>query len=1311
MPNVSLHLVLILYLLSYNSLFAQTENFQLTHYTLAEGLPQSMVTAIFQDEVGIIWVGTGNGLAFFDGKQFKSVDPFDPDSSGVSNLLIERGHATTEDRFLLHYENYGWKYFDPITRSFQTNTINQFSIPIGEGPFVYAYDDQKGRTWTQTTSAKTYVISADRTNAVYLSEKPLIEPGYVYGVTSQPKSDQIYLVAEKGIYVFNENETSFRLIPHQIPVGFFFYRNNYPMEWLDDETLVVGLPGKLLWFHPGNESFQETSLPEVNGKADDQSVRQIVSDRQGGFFFEVNKRIYHQTSEGKTNLVWESTVNSQLEVDVRCMLLDKTGVLWFGTNANGLYKLNLNAFPISNHTYQNNFHMDVLSSLEGFDALKLPKFWKEGRWSYDFRWAYDNNKNLYAAFSNLGAKGTRLIKFDGNKWMTLRGLEDLDEMIAGLVTSGDTIFAMHREGGLYTWVHADSLPTFTHLSPKNVLNELVGIHRYKNYWLTLEMRSGIRIFKDEKPHQVFNISGLNHSLPVKVNRFTCILAKAEEPSRVYLGTYGNGIIEWDVENGYIGLALPGDQLEGAVLFAMAYDDYNRIWLTTSSGIKLFYPKSGKLVDLSGLDGMPGFEFNRFHIFKFPNGAMAFGGMEGWLDLPANDFGVAQNSIDIAFTNCFVNGEARRQSAVVSNYIPLNTNTPIEFTHSENYLRFEFTGTDYGAGELEYRYKLEHFDKQWNAGGTVGNANFSNLPPGNYRLLVQSRISGNEWKQNESGILEFKIHPPFWASWYAYALYFLLGISGILLLWRNRKNKLKLKYNLAEESMKTRQLEELDGLKTKFIDNITHELRTPLTLIHSPITALESTPDLSSDTKKSIDLVKRHSLRLIELVNQMLDLSKIQVGAMKEHLSLGDLPAFVSELIIPFEIQAKDQGKLLESVIMLDHRLHLFDKEKWSRILQNLLSNALKHTLRDDVIQIKLMGDGKNCLELMVTDNGEGISADQLPHIFERFYQAYNAQNKEGTGIGLSLVKELIELMEGSIRVESALGKGTQFIIKLPIHLPAAAPEIADRVSVENDMSPTIAFDKSQDNELPLILLVEDNEDLNNFIATSLSQKFRVLRAHGGEDGLSIAKMELPDLVITDWMMPGMDGTQLCEALKKDVLTRHIAVILLTAKSAVESRLQGLASGADDYLAKPFVWDELLFKIQNQLRQKENLKLHLQKELLPNTPPEQVAETTDPFLREVYHVLESKYKDPLEVNTLAEIMHLHRRTLHRKIMALLGIGPNELIKQFRLQKACSMLSLGASASEAGYACGFESPSYFSKCFKEQYGISPSEFHNP
>ncbi len=1284
------------------------------HYTLEDGIPQSMVNTIFQDVAGIIWIGTGNGLAFFNGSQFRSVDPYDPEKSVVGNLLIEQGTQTPNRSFLLKYENIGWKYFDPSERFFLVKPINQFARITGEGPFVYAFEDAQGRTWTKTSGGNVLLLSADKKRTVQINASGLIRTNYVYGVACQPATDKVFLVADNGIYVYNEDLQNFRQIPYTIPAAFFYYRSNYPMIWLDGETLLIGTPGKLLKFNCTTETFDEKLIPSISGKADNNPVRLIVSDRKGGYYFEVNKRVYHQTLKGKTNLIWQSTANPELEVDVRCMLLDNNGLLWIGTNANGIYKINPDAFPLTKQEYTSNFHYDVLTGIGEFDKIPLPDFWSKVKWSYDFRWTYSQSNQLYVAFSKLGEKGVRLLKFDNNKWKALRGIDTMTEMIAGLVTSGDTVFAMHREGGLYTWVNDDSLPVFTHLSPNEILNEPVGLYRYKDYWLTLEMRSGIRVFKKGSPRKIYRISGLDLSLPVKVNRFTCLLPKPGVPGMVYLGSYGNGIIEWNVETGFSGMALRSEDLEGAVLYAMATDDQRRIWLTTSKGIKLFYPVTGQLIDLSGMPGMPAYEFNRFHIFKYPDGSMAFGGMEGWLRMPVNKFQPQSTPVNIAFTGCWVNGEAKRQTSRTNKFIPLNTDSLLRFKYFQNYLRFEFTGTDYRSeGKLEYRYMLEGADKQWNESGNLAAANYANLSPGKYRLLVQARNGGDSWVQQSSGILSFTIIPPVWATGYAYLFYTLLLGSGVIWYLRNRRNKMKLQYELAERTMKARQLQELDGLKTKFIDNITHELRTPLTLIHTPITTIEADPALSTETRSLVGMVKRHSMRLIELVNQMLDLSKIQVGAMQEHRSVGNLEQFVSDAMEAFTRQATHDGKKLDSVIRLRHTLQLFDPEKWGRILYNLLSNALKHTGAKDTITVSLI-EAENAvqdksLKLEVADTGEGIEAEHLPFIFDRFYQARNTPAKEGTGIGLSLVKELVDLMGGNILVESEPGIGTRFTILLPAYLPETkgidAPSVATQEPHRGAAYQSLNVSHT---DMPLVLVVEDNEELRDFITSGLKKNYKVLEAADGKEGLELAKAELPDMIVTDWMMPDFDGLELCEQIKKDPRTRHIAVVLLTAKASVENRLIGLKAGADEYLPKPFVWMELELVLTNQILLKQRIVNHLKQKLLPNVPPVQMPESDNEFLQELYSYLDKHYAEVVEVNKMAEIFHMSRRTLHRKIHALLEISPIELIRQYRLQKACLLLAKGQQVGEVAYAVGFESPSYFSKCFKEQYGFSPGEY---
>ncbi len=557
-----------------------------------------------------------------------------------------------------------------------------------------------------------------------------------------------------------------------------------------------------------------------------------------------------------------------------------------------------------------------------------------------------------------------------------------------------------------------------------------------------------------------------------------------------------------------------------------------------------------------------------------------------------------------------------------------------------------------------------------------------------------------------------------------ALAMLLALTGLFQYLRNRH---RLRQREAEHSLALRDAEasrllELDRIKSSFFANISHEFRTPLTLILGPVQkwlAEHPAVPVIDIPAKDLNGIRRNAARLLDLVNQLLDLSKIESGRMRVAVSRDDLTQTLRVLGNAFESMA-EQGNIRYRIeIPAESALAWFDRDKLEKITANLLSNAFKHTPPGGTVTLhaELRDDQ---LHLSVQDNGKGIPAEELNRIFERFYQVEGSGDK-GTGIGLALVKELVALHHGSISVESKLGEGSVFRVTLPVGWGMfAADEIVENtvpVSVQEfsgkmatlQMPQTTPEETPEDPALPLCLVVEDNPELQVFIRDQLSGHFRVLLAANGRIGLDMATENIPDLVISDVMMPEMDGNQLCAALKTDERTSHIPVILLTAKAGQESRLEGLETGADDYLTKPFDTRELLVRANNLIAQRERLRKQFSRTVV--LKPKDIALTSadERFLQRIQDSLDEHLgNEQFNVEELAAGVGMSRSQLHRKLTALIDQPPVEFIRNFRLRRAKEMLEAGTgNVSEICYDVGFSSPAYFSKAFKEAFGMSPSE----
>lgn len=550
--------------------------------------------------------------------------------------------------------------------------------------------------------------------------------------------------------------------------------------------------------------------------------------------------------------------------------------------------------------------------------------------------------------------------------------------------------------------------------------------------------------------------------------------------------------------------------------------------------------------------------------------------------------------------------------------------------------------------------------------------------------------------------------------------------SIVLAVEYAQTKQSLKASLLEVEVKRLEAEkmhELDKAKSEFFANISHEFRTPLTLISGTVEKLQSRDESFFERQEEYGLIHRNADRLLHLVNQLLDLSKLEAGKLQVEQQPGEISGFLRRLAGSFASLFETKG-ITYRFELPDRQLHvLFDPDKVEKVLTNLLLNAFKFTNSGGTVTLSVSispeDENKSQLLLTVQDTGVGIPEERIQHIFERFYQvdASASRSYEGTGIGLALVKELTELQGGTINVSSAVGVGTSFVVGLPMQV-AFPEEVAEPVKLEDEpriiWSDSLAAGSSlpttENFLLPRVLVVEDNAELRRFIAGSLAGQYEVLEAENGLLGFEHATDTMPDLIISDVMMPGLDGVTLCRRLKTDERTSHIAVILLTAKADMESRMAGLETGADDYLTKPFQLEELQLRVHNVIKSRQRLRERYSRSL--TLQPSEVAVTSvdEKFLQKVLTIMEINLSNcDFDVETFCRGVGMSRAHLHRKLTALTGQSASEFIRVFRLKRAASLLEQQAgNISEVAYGVGFNSLTYFAKCFREQYGQTPSEY---
>lgn len=696
------------------------------------------------------------------------------------------------------------------------------------------------------------------------------------------------------------------------------------------------------------------------------------------------------------------------------------------------------------------------------------------------------------------------------------------------------------------------------------------------------------------------------------------------------------------------------------------------------------------------------------------GILYFGGMNGIGYFAPYSLATNEHSPAVYIKDIEVNGHSLIHTDSLPFKSPLKaslsfTNT-IQLKHWQNNIQLEFVALNYTAPENnKYKYQLVGYDEGWKE--TTANhpiANYPKLDYGKYTFLVKG--ANNDGKENDTPVtLVIKVSSPWYWSTGSKCLYGLLIIGFIYTLYH-----FQLKRRLA--NAEAFRLQELDQVKTRLYTNITHEFRTPLTVISGMAGQVLANPQ--QWFREGLTMIQRNSQHLLDLVNQLLDLTKLEAGRLSIDLVHDDIIPFLRYFIESFQSYAETKAIRLHVLAETEKLSMNFDPIKLQSILSNLFNNAIKFTPSGGDIYIKINKDlssnGQALCQIRVTDTGIGISSTQLPHVFDRFYQAddSNTRSAEGTGIGLALTKELVELLGGEITVESKLGKGTSFNVRLPIQKDAipmkAIPQVRPQVKISNDTHSAIVT--TTDAIAPIALLIEDNTDVLRYLSTCLEGIYQLEMAVNGKDGIEKAIEIVPDIIISDVMMPEKDGFEVLQTLKQDERTSHIPIVLLTAKADAASRIQGLSAGADAYLAKPFDKNELEVRLKKLIELRQQLQRHYQSLPSPAENGNKLKSREDSFLQKIRELVESNIDDEtFGILQICKALSISRSQLHRKLKALTGRSTSIVIRTIRLQKAKYLLATSnLNVSEIGYATGFLNNSYFTQVFSQEFGDPPSHF---
>ena len=837
-----------------------------------------------------------------------------------------------------------------------------------------------------------------------------------------------------------------------------------------------------------------------------------------------------------------------------------------------------------------------------------------------------------------------------------------------------------------------------------------GIIRDKNGKLWVgTFGKGVVVF-DEDDKKLYNFT-TDHSFPSNAVNYMM----EDSRKRILVATREGIIIFKDVSQPNIFVSFGAKEgLENTQVRAIQEDHDGYIWISTNGGISRLDEKNKRFYNYNYHDGIPMGDFMDGSTCITPDGTLFFGSQNGACYFNPRELSSPREVSPVTITQFFIYNK-QTESRDTRLPVPIS-NRIVELPYNQNTFNISFNVLDYTqSSQVEFSYMLEGLENAWYSTQGDNQVTFRNIPHGNYVFKVKTRFRNQEWNENAAQ-LTVVIAPPLWLTWYAKLGYVILFIFALYALLRFYKRKLDLESSLEVERKQSLNKQELNEERLRFYTNITHELRTPLTLILGPLEDLLSDATLSPKHANKISIIHDSATRLLNLINRILEFRKTETQNRKLSVAKGDLGQLVQEVGLRYK-ELNPNNKVNYHIHIETEDTEIFyDADMITIILDNLMSNAAKYTSEGD-ITLSLRSVEENQIkytEISVSDTGHGIDAEALPHIFDRYYQAKSKYQASGSGIGLALVKGLSELHEGILKVESTVDAGTTFTLRLPTEntYPNAIHTQHDMEKKPMDAEETTITDTPTENH-PIVLVVEDNTDIREYIRSSFTELYEVITAKDGKEGWELAQARIPNIIVSDIMMPVMDGIELCKRIKEDMRTSHIPVILLTAKDSLQDKEEGYASGADSYLTKPFSAKLLHSRINNLLETRKKIASLL---ALADTQPKQESAVSslnkldNEFLQKITQIIEENLEmEKMDIAFIADKMCMSHSTLYRKIKGLTDMSANEFIRKVKMRKGVELLMSGQyTISEIAYMIGFSSVAYFRQCFKDEYGMSPSDY---
>ena len=1332
--------------LGMHSAFSETpEQITFSYISINEGLSQSTVFSIDQDKRGNMWFATYDGVNKYDGYAFTVYQHNEDDPNSIANDISRIVKTDSQGRVWIGtrdglsrydeekdiFQNF---FYEKNGKHLQVNGIEEISpeqllISTPEGLIMFdikesKFIDDSFSTAMHKTIASTLYRQDDQiyigtsTDGLYtysITQKtfekviPILGTKQIQAILQQSPT-RIWVATEgAGLFLINPKTKEIKNYLHS-PSNPKSISSNYIRSLAMDSQnrLWIGTFNDLNIYHEGTDSFASySSNPVENGSLSQRSVRSIFMDSQGGMWLGTyfgGLNYYHPIRNRFKNIRNIPYKNSLSDNVVSCIVEDKDKNLWIGTNDGGLNLYNPITQRFTSYTLQED------ESARGIGSNNIKAVY------------VDEKKSLVYIGTHAG--GLSILHRNSGQ------VENFNQRNSQLVN--ENVYAILPDGEGNLWL--GTLSALVRFNPEQrsfttiekekdgtpvVSKQITTLFRdsHKRLWIGGE--EGLSVFKQEGL-DIQKASILPVSNVTKL--FTNCIYEASN-GVIWVGTR-EGFYCFNEKDKQIKRYNTTNGLPNNVVYGILEDSFGRLWLSTNRGISCFNPETEKFRNFTESDGLQSNQFNTASYCRTSVGQMYFGGINGITTFRPELLLDNPYTPPVVITKLQLFNKVVRpddETGILTKNI--SETKSITLKSWQTAFSIEFVVSNYISGKHNtFAYKLEGYDKEWYYLTDSRTVSYSNLPQGTYQFLVKAANSDGKWNPIPTA-LEIIVLPIWYKTWWALLIFFATFAGFITFVFRFFWMRKSMEAQLEIERRDKEHQEEINQMKMRFFINISHELRTPLTLILTP---LQEIINKISDrwTRNQLEYIQRNANRLLHLVNQLMDYRRAELGVFELKAKKGNAHQLIQDNFLFYDKLARHKKITYTLHSELEDKEVLFDANYLELIVNNLLSNAFKYTESGQSITVTLKEEN-GWLLLQVSDTGIGIPINKQGKIFERFYQIESEH--VGSGIGLSLVQRLIELHHGRIELDSEENKGSTFSVYLPQDLSVYKPsELAsnDEQNEEEQVYSTnskamyfIDTEKvenesveSGDKKRGTILIVEDNNEIRRYLSNGLADLFNTLEAGNGEEALEKLKDNEVDVIVTDVMMPVMDGIKLCKNVKQNIRTCHIPVIILSAKTDIKDQMEGLQMGADDYIPKPFSLAILTTKIQNMMRTRRRMLDKYAKSL--EVEPEKITfNAMDEALLKRAMAIVEKNMDNIEFSTdeFAREMNMSRSNLHLKLKAITGESTIDFIRKIRFNEAAKLLKDGRyTVAEVSTMVGFNTPSYFATSFKKYFGCLPTEY---